>query len=482
VQEEDVNAKTQSQLSDLIIQDNNARASVIDDLEIVDSSLHFINDLLRNLLDMQRASSKELTIEEKATHLMDDVFHPVSNMLHIPKGSDIKVEVRCDATDAEDLVVMADSLRLKQILLNLTRNSAKFVSRGYIRMRARVVEEDNDPSTGKVAKRIELSVEDSGPGIPKKKRNQIFNKFQETLDSLNQGTGIGLNLCLKLSNLMGADLYIDESYDSGIPGFPGTRFVLDLKKPPFKLTTHILESISNDSEFDLRSKDTELDTPTSSMEPSSILSFNQNDVARTNVVEDLPENLNVLFTDDDMVLRKLFSRSLKKVAPSWNIKEASNGETAIQLAHKDNQFDLIFMDQYMASVTKQLLGTEATRALRGMGITSIICGLSANDVEQAFLEAGANAFMFKPFPCRPDMLKAELIVVVVCIAYDAKNIQCFAPLTTPLLVTAPILLLDCLEDFLDLWILPVGDIKYTDAPQKTSLLVVTSGRRLPTYL
>jgi hypothetical protein len=80
------------------------------------------------------------------------------------------------------------------------------------------------------------------------------------------------------------------------------------------------------------------------------------------------------------------------------------------------------------------------------------------------------------------MVSDDAIVVVVCIAYDAKNIQCFAPLTTPLLVTAPILLLDCLEDFLDLWILPVGDIKYTDAPQKTSLLVVTSGRRLPTYL
>ena len=421
VHEEDVNAKKQSILSDLIIQDNSARASVMDDLEIVDSSLHFINDLLRNLLDMQRASSKELTIEEKATHLMDDVFHPVSNMLHIPKGSDIKVEVRCDATDAEDLVVMADSLRLKQILLNLTRNSAKFVLRGFIRMRVRVVEEDNDPSTGKVTKRIELSVEDSGPGIPLKKRNQIFNKFQETLDSLNQGTGIGLNLCLKLSSLMGADLYIDESYESGIPGFPGARFVLDLKKPPFILTTNILESISNNSEFDLSPNDTELDTAATSMEPSSKLRVDQNNGATMNVLEELPENLNVLFTDDDMVLRKLFSRSLKKVAPSWNIKEASNGETAIQLAQGEMKFDLIFMDQYMASVTKQLLGTEATRALRGMGITSIICGLSANDVEQAFREAGANAFMFKPFPCRPDMLKAELLRIL-----STASVPCIA--------------------------------------------------------
>lgn len=104
------------------------------------------------------------------------------------------------------------------------------------------------------------------------------------------------------------------------------------------------------------------------------------------------------------------------MAPDWNIKEASNGETAIRLAQEASNgsapFDLIFMDQYMASVNKQLLGTETVRALRGAGVTAAICGLSANDVEPAFLEAGANAFMFKPFPCKPDMLKQELLRIL----------------------------------------------------------------------
>jgi hypothetical protein len=64
------------------------------------------------------------------------------------------------------------------------------------------------------------------------------------------------------------------------------------------------------------------------------------------------------------------------------------------------------------------LGTETTRALRGLGITSIICGLSANDVEQAFLDAGANVFMVKPFPCKPELLKAELVRIL---ATASKN-------------------------------------------------------------
>jgi len=62
----------------------------------------------------------------------------------------------------------------------------------------------------------------------------------------------------------------------------------------------------------------------------------------------------------------------------------------------------------MASVEKSMLGTEAVDALRAKGVTCRICGLSANDKEKEFLEAGANAFTFKPFPCEPRALTQEL--------------------------------------------------------------------------
>lgn len=62
----------------------------------------------------------------------------------------------------------------------------------------------------------------------------------------------------------------------------------------------------------------------------------------------------------------------------------------------------------MASVEKQLLGTEATRELRLLGVTSIICGFSANDMEAQFVEAGADAFLTKPFPCKKQTLELEL--------------------------------------------------------------------------
>ena len=65
-------------------------------------------------------------------------------------------------------------------------------------------------------------------------------------------------------------------------------------------------------------------------------------------------------------------------------------------------------DEYMASVEKQLLGTETTRALRAKGVKSLICGLSANDMKETFMENGADDFIMKPIPCDESTLRTVL--------------------------------------------------------------------------
>ncbi|KAL3943078.1 MAG: hypothetical protein SGARI_000061 [Bacillariaceae sp.] len=485
------------------------RKDIKDDLHIIDSSLHFINDLLRNMLDMQRAGTNQMKIEYKPCQILDDVLRPVQSMLHV-RGTSFEVQVDCPP----DLIVMTDSLRLKQIILNLSRNSAKFVEKGFVRLTARVKHGH-----------IELLVDDSGPGIPLEKQKVLFGKFQESLDSLHQGTGIGLSLCKKLTEMMGGSVYIDKEYHSGMEGRPGTRFVVELAAPPLDLDDLILQKYSSHSVNGL-SKPSPAAPPVNTVETqpkstppvdnttvpppppptpwpshlpkrpssgnllvahddcsanesiammssaalndttdglaplndainngSSILSMHSSGTSLTSrnhsssrslsghgsigsladflasdlnddvedndpeAIKQLPENLSVLFTDDDMVLRKLFSRTLKKLSPTWKIQEASNGETAIEICAEKKEsgemFDLIFMDQYMASVQKQLLGTETVRSLRAHGVDSAtICGLSANDVENDFLSAGADAFMFKPFPCKPDLLRVELLKIL----------------------------------------------------------------------
>lgn len=197
---------------------------------------------------------------------------------------------------------------------------------------------------------------------------------------------------------MGGRISLDDDYDSGIPGFPGTRFVVDLQCAPLDQQPLLLTeeaALSNKSKNG--SKRTIDDASSGAFSVAALL----------------PETLSVLFVDDDAILRRLFGRSIKSVVPGWTVREASNGETAIRLCQdNDAHFDLIFVDMYMASVEKQLLGTEAVAALRQIGINAIICGLSANDKETEFLAAGADAFVIKPFPCEKKALMQELAKVL----------------------------------------------------------------------
>ena len=65
----------------------------------------------------------------------------------------------------------------------------------------------------------------------------MFAKFQDGLDVLNQGTGIGLSLCRSLSKLLDIDIRLDENYESRVDGCPGARFVRSFHTTPLSLDT-----------------------------------------------------------------------------------------------------------------------------------------------------------------------------------------------------------------------------------------------------
>jgi hypothetical protein len=143
-----------------------------EDVGIIDNALRFVNDLLRNMLDMHRAANKQLKVNMMPTDILHDVLEPVQAML---PQRDSKFEVQIECPDG--LVTMTDRLRLKQVCLNLGRNSVKFIDKGFIRLRGEVINDE-----------VHIFIEDSGPGIPAGKREILFSKFQESLDSLSQGT------------------------------------------------------------------------------------------------------------------------------------------------------------------------------------------------------------------------------------------------------------------------------------------------------
>ncbi|KAL7559966.1 hypothetical protein ACA910_022456 [Epithemia clementina (nom. ined.)] len=343
------------------------RKSLLDDLQIIDTSLCFVNDFLQSMLEMHRASVQEVEFDMRPVNLLEEVFTPVCTMLN---QRCLQFTVTCDCS--KDLVVSTYPLCLKQILLHLGVPATNAVVSGYVRFRAAVVNG-----------LVELYVEDSGPGISANDRDSVFDVPETKFYKLREKNGIGLDFSQRLISALQGDIMLDKSYHCGIENSPGSRFVIHLRKAP------IAAVVKNAPR---RSVHKQLSSCDETMEGSSTMEEQSK--------HPLPENISVLIVDDDVILRKLFSRSIKRVAPSWTVEQAESGESAIRQVSTDQNFALIFMDQYMsnAPAKQDLTGTETIHIMRAQGVESRICGLSANDLENNFLESGANYFRLKPIP------------------------------------------------------------------------------------
>lgn len=119
----------------------------------------------------------------------------------------------------DDLVIESDERRLQQILINFLTNSSKFTTEGEIRLVCSMKEKPGY---------ISFAVEDTGAGIPPEKADFIFQRFSK-LDSFKQGSGLGLNICMVLSDKLGGIVELDKNYGrvSG-KSDSGSRFLLHI--------------------------------------------------------------------------------------------------------------------------------------------------------------------------------------------------------------------------------------------------------------
>lgn len=116
-------------------------------------------------------------------------------------------------TDLEDSYnIVTDGNRVQQIVVNLISNACKHTKEGEIHVHC-----TNSGAPGMLT----FSVEDTGPGVPADKAEAIFERFVK-LNKFVQGTGLGLNICKTLANLLKGRVYLDTSYTGG------ARFVLEV--------------------------------------------------------------------------------------------------------------------------------------------------------------------------------------------------------------------------------------------------------------
>jgi signal transduction histidine kinase len=193
-------------------------------LSIVRTSGHFLLGVLNNYLDMSKISRSKLELAQAPFELCQLASEALALLAW--QATDKGLDFACTplGQPAPFPLVLGDSHRLNQVLVNLVGNALKFTSQGYVHVRSRVLAQTDDTLT------LQVAVADSGIGIgiAADKQEVIFEFFTQASPDIQRqygGSGLGLSLCRALVQRMGGTLTVASQ-----PG-TGSTFTVELTLP-----------------------------------------------------------------------------------------------------------------------------------------------------------------------------------------------------------------------------------------------------------
>lgn len=317
-------------------------------IKTVKNASNSLLTLINDILDLSKIEAGKLVIKQKPTNLfkLADEVGSIFTMETAKKNLDFSIHVNSNIPKS----LLLDEVRIRQVLLNLIGNAIKFTQEGFVKLTMKAF--DIDQHLSKL--NLEISVQDSGIGIPKEQLNKIFNEFEQ-MDGQDArkfgGTGLGLTISKRLCEMMGGDISIQSQEGRG------TTFTVHL------YDVNIASIAENDAQDDKRIKDLKNIV----FEKAKIL-----------VVDDIEDNRDLIV--------KIFEKS------NISVIVAKNGEEAIALC-KTEKPDLVLMDIKMP----QMDGYETTAALRKISKCPIVA-LTASLIEdeQKAKENYFDGFLHKP--------------------------------------------------------------------------------------
>jgi signal transduction histidine kinase len=184
--------------------------------KVLISSEHLLN-LINTLLDLAKIEAGRMEVYAESFRV-DDVIHMVATTVE-PLLKDGRVQLVQDIAPGLP-ALKTDRDKLKQILLNLLSNAAKFTDQGEIRV-----------SAARENGTLKLAVSDTGIGMKREALEHIFEEFQQAEQTTAHkygGTGLGLAIVKKFANLMGGDIEVESEEGKG------SKFTVTLPMEPGK--------------------------------------------------------------------------------------------------------------------------------------------------------------------------------------------------------------------------------------------------------
>jgi PAS domain S-box-containing protein len=188
-------------------------------LSMAGESAGTLLSVVNDVLDFSKIEAGKMELEKSELNILDTVSEAVRTVL-VPahqKKLDLAYRVARDVPHR----VIGDSIRLKQLLINLLANAVKFTEQGEIVVRV----ETEAYGTGEI--NLRFSVSDTGMGIPLEKQKDIFQAFSQADTSVTRrfgGTGLGLTICSKVVGLMGGKIWVESKVGTGSTFFFTARF------------------------------------------------------------------------------------------------------------------------------------------------------------------------------------------------------------------------------------------------------------------
>jgi len=258
------------------------------------------------------------------------------------------IEFRTNFDPSIPEVLYGDHTRLKQVILNILTNAAKYTKEGFVEFKISSVIKDD-------ICRLIISVEDSGIGIKPEKINSLFSKFDRLgveEDITIEGTGLGLAITKKLVDLMGGKIVVQSVYGKGSKFTVAIDQKIIATKAPIKQEeTEVVKSI------DFSGK-------------------------------------RILVVDDNKVNLKVAERLLR----SYNVEveTVSSGIECLEKINNKEFYDIILMDDMMPKMS----GTETFHKLKEIPDFNIpVVALTANAIsgmKEKYLSEGFNDYLAKP--------------------------------------------------------------------------------------
>ncbi|WP_165175915.1 ATP-binding protein [Desulfovibrio sp. ZJ369] len=172
-------------------------------------------EMVSDISDHAALEQGGLTLREKAFGLRETLAQCLD--IYRPAAEARNIELRLSVPDDLPDDLLGDAFRLRQALGNLISNAVKFTEQGEVRVTVRAGNTRHSRLT------LQISVQDSGPGLQLEERERIFESFQRGSRAGGEpGTGLGLNIARTIARRMGGDVRVDTR-----PG-PGACFVLEV--------------------------------------------------------------------------------------------------------------------------------------------------------------------------------------------------------------------------------------------------------------